>query len=48
MDDEREVRDPASLLPFEKELEPHDPSVQRLPKHFQGTDAFLYGGENVV
>jgi len=46
--DECEARDPADLLPFEKELEPHDPNVEVLPKAFQGTDKVIYGGDNVA
>jgi hypothetical protein len=39
--------DPASLLPFSCELEPHDPNVERLPKQYLGTDKTLYG-DNVM
>ena len=34
--------DPADLLPFEKELEPHDPSVEVLPKSFRELTRFFY------
>ena len=35
--------DPASLLPFTCELEPHDPNVQRLPSAYRGMDEAIYG-----
>jgi hypothetical protein len=34
-------RDPSSCLPFERELEPPDPNVERLPSQFQGSDQML-------
>lgn len=37
--------DPRNLLPYERELEPHDPNVERLPTAYVGTDRALYGGD---
>jgi len=35
--------DPRLLLPYERELEPHDPNVEVLPKQYIGTDRKTYG-----
>ena len=40
--------DPRNLLPFTCWLEPEDPSVERLPKQYVGTDQQTYGGTNYV
>jgi hypothetical protein len=29
-------------------LEPRDPTVERLPKAFVGTDKVVYGGDNYI
>ena len=47
MDDERPNLDPRRLLPFTCILEPDDPSVQRLPAAFVGTDEVIYGNHGV-
>jgi len=54
MDDTDEIaacylldHDPRNLLPFERELEPHDPNVERLPNAYVGTDQQVYGGNYV-
>lgn len=41
-EEDRDIpRDPASVLPFVCELEPHDESVELLPSQYQGSDAAL-------
>lgn len=48
MDDENDIpTDPASILPFSKELEPTEPGVERLPKLYIGTDRITYGDDKV-
>jgi hypothetical protein len=44
-DDDRDFSaiDPANLLPFVCDLEPHNPEAAMLPKQFVGTDRALYG-----
>jgi hypothetical protein len=41
---ERDMRrlDPAKLLPDERELEPHDPNVEKLPQQHSGSGDDLY------
>ncbi len=48
--DDREFpgeHDPANLLPFERELEPHDENVEKLPFEFQGSGDDFYTGTSV-
>jgi hypothetical protein len=40
--------DPKNLLPFTCNLEPDDPTVQRLPSAYIGTDEIIYGGSNYI
>ena len=44
-DDYQPVRMPS--LPYERELEPHDPTVERLPSKFIGSDTVTYGGDKL-
>jgi hypothetical protein len=48
-EDDRDMRhlDPANLLPFERELEPADPNVEKLPQQFQGSGDDFYSGTAV-
>ncbi len=49
IDDDREApTNPATLLPFTCELEPHDPNVERLPFEFVGNDPLWQTGDNLV
>jgi hypothetical protein len=45
-DDERDTRqlDPANLLPYERELEPPDENIEKLPQQHQGSGDDLYSG----
>jgi hypothetical protein len=48
-DDDRDMApDPAHLLPYERELEPHDPNVERLPFKFVGNDPLWQSGDNLI
>ena len=48
MDDEFEPPfNPARLLPFTCELEPHDPNVERLPSKYIGSDQVTYAGDKL-
>lgn len=39
---ESDPQDPAKLLPYSKELEPRDPTVERLPKAYGGTGQIFF------
>jgi hypothetical protein len=43
-DDDRDFSsfDPAQILPFRCAFEPHDPTIERLPKVFLPNDPTLY------
>jgi hypothetical protein len=49
-EDDRDMRhlDPANLLPYERELEPTDPNVEKLPQQFQGSGRVLFGDGGVL
>jgi hypothetical protein len=48
-DNERDMKhlDPANLLPYERVLEPSDPTAEKLPEQYQESGEDLYAGTAV-
>jgi len=47
-DDDRDVPNPADLLPFVCELEPADPNVERLPAAYMGSGGAVDSVDNAI